>query len=220
MERTGCGWAAVTIREIQARAADYYDLPISTLTGRSRRANAVEARHVAMYVALAKGHRVVDIGNAFNRHHSTVSKACQKIKGHMYVPEIKEGVAVVKAVCDVVIEIEELAPGLNELMRMHYHAYKIVRDRWTVMTRLYAGPPRRIESCEVEIERRYARLPLDVDNAFASAKIPLDAMRHAGVIAEDDPNTVTALRMKQTKVDTVAEEKTIIKVVATAKSTM
>lgn len=115
------------------------------------------------------------------------------------------------------IEIPELAPGLNGskgLIRMHHHAYKKVRDRWTLLVREQAGPPRKLNRCEVEIERRYARMPLDLDNAYAASKIPLDALKRAGVIRDDDPETVTALRVKQTKVDTVDEEMTILKVAA------
>lgn len=100
-----------------------------------------------------------------------------------------------------------LAPSLNGskgLMRMHFHAYRKVRDQWGSLFRLKANHfPRGtfpVKECEVKIVRYYCPHPLDLDNLYASCKIPLDAMRHAGILVEDDPGVVTALDCRQFKV--------------------
>lgn len=103
------------------------------------------------------------------------------------------------------IDVPLLAPSLNGskgLIRMHHHAYKRERERW-VMEILAATLPRdrRDHSpCHVTITRFYCPHPLDYDNLYASAKLPLDALRHAGLLADDDPDCVLGLVMHQVRV--------------------
>lgn len=118
--------------------------------------------------------------------------------------------------------IPMLAPSLNGskgLMRMHWAAYRKVRDLWTtsIITVRYQPfadapmmPQYPVEECEVEITRYYATQPLDLDNLYAAAKVPLDAMRKAGVLVEDDPSVVTSLNCRQFKVPKKDQQKTKI----------
>jgi Holliday junction resolvase RusA-like endonuclease len=109
-----------------------------------------------------------------------------------------------------------LAPSLNGskgLMRMHWATYKKVREKWTLLLRAQANLHRsvnKIEQCEVVIFRHFASQPLDLDNLYAASKIPLDALRHSGVLAEDDPSVVRSLECIQFKVSKRADQKTII----------
>lgn len=116
----------------------------------------------------------------------------------------------------LLISIPELAPGLNGakgLMRMHHHAYKAVRDRWTWEIKAAANGHRFIR-CSVEIERHYATHAMDADNLYSTAKAPLDALRHANIIPDDDPESVASLVVMQTKVATKKEERTTIRLTA------
>ena len=98
------------------------------------------------------------------------------------------------------IDIDEIAPGLNSrngLMRMHYHAYTALRNKWQVLVRSQVGVPALVaDRVHVTITRR-TRRKMDVDNLYASAKIPLDAIRKVGLIRDDDPDTVVSLTMRQ-----------------------
>ncbi len=118
--------------------------------------------------------------------------------------------------------VDELAPSLNGskgLMRMHFHAYRKVKEKWILMIRAAAGNDfgEPFEEAEIEIVRHYARQPLDIDNLYAACKVPLDAMRHAGILIEDDPSVVTNIFCHQVKVAKVTEQKTEIKINGTRK---
>lgn len=52
----------------------------SDITGNSRVESVTTARAVAMYILREKGYTFSDIGDTFNRHHSTVINAYNKIK--------------------------------------------------------------------------------------------------------------------------------------------
>lgn len=121
------------------------------------------------------------------------------------------------------IYVPLLAPSLNGskgLMRMHWAAYGKVRDRWALMVKISlsecawgvrrAGLRLPVRKCEVSIERHYSNLPLDLDNLYAASKIPLDSLRKAGVVVDDDPSVVTALNCTQHKVSKRSEQQTII----------
>ena len=98
------------------------------------------------------------------------------------------------------IDIDEIAPGLNSrngLMRMHHRAYTALRNKWQVLVRSQVGVPALVaDRVHVTITRR-TRRKMDVDNLYASAKIPLDAIRKVGLIRDDDPDTVVSLTMRQ-----------------------
>ena len=111
--------------------------------------------------------------------------------------------------------IPMLAPGLNGgkgLIRMHFHAYGKVKEAWIwaikEQTRVKASVP-----CEIHVERRYATHAMDLDNLYSTLKVPLDALRAAGVLIDDDPNCVENVSIKQVKVKTRKEEGTFISIV-------
>ena len=105
------------------------------------------------------------------------------------------------------------APSLNQLKNMHRHAYKDTRDDWQWMVE--AALPRidlPLTPCSVVYERRYARAQhqMDIDNLYASAKIPLDALQRAGVLEDDAPDLVTSLTAMQSEVKTETQEGTLL----------
>jgi len=52
---------------------------------------------------------------------------------------------------------------------------------------------------------------MDLDNAAASLKYPMDAMRHIGLIPEDNPLVVSAIEVKQVKVAKVKDQGVLIR---------
>ena len=114
----------------------------------------------------------------------------------------------------LVLHIDRLAPSMNGtggLMRMHHREYARVRDAWTVLVRGAARLEKAAAPCRVEIVRRYPGRPLDLDNLYAAAKVPLDALRRAGVIPDDDPETVVSLSCTQRKAARRSEAGTTIR---------
>ena len=130
-------------------------------------------------------------------------------------------------------EIPLLAPGLNGsngLIRMHWAKYRETKATWVQWMavskhkpfvrasdgeiRAHGTPSPRWpleEGVTVKITRHWCRgSEMDIDNLYATAKIPLDAMRTAGIIAEDDPAVVTSLVMAQVKAPSVKEVRTIV----------
>ncbi len=116
----------------------------------------------------------------------------------------------------MVITINEHAPGMNTLMRMHFRTYGKLRDKWQTMLRAAAGTYRFIGPCDVRIVRYYAGQPMDLDNLWSTCKIPLDAMVRAKVLPGDDPNCVASLSCEQFKVPTKNRERTEISITETA----
>ncbi len=112
----------------------------------------------------------------------------------------------------VEIIIPHLAPGLNVLMRMHYHSYKKERDKWHYMVRSAAGRLRLARPVSIHIHRRYAGKPMDRDNLYSAAKIPLDALRYSKIIPDDDRSAVVSLKCTEEKVGKRSEQCTIIKI--------
>lgn len=110
-------------------------------------------------------------------------------------------------------KIKELAPGLNEMLRQHFRERGRMRDRWTqeILAQRGGAPPR-LQKASVLIRRYYARNPLELDNLYASAKIPLDALVHAGILLDDNLKVLIDLTMMQDKVAKVDQERTEITV--------
>lgn len=110
------------------------------------------------------------------------------------------------------IVVPLLAPGLNGpkgLIRMHFAAYGKVKDTWTWHLKSHPKSPAP-EKCSIVIERYYCSQPMDIDNLYSTCKIPLDAMKAAKMIVDDNPHCVTSLRVLQFKVATRKEERTHI----------
>lgn len=111
------------------------------------------------------------------------------------------------------IEIPRLAPGLNGskgLMRMHFSDYKKQKDNWIWWMKKTSPNLKAPMPCRMEFNRYYCKQPMDIDNAYAACKLPLDAMREAGIISDDNPNCVTSIVVLQHKVKAIRDEKTVI----------
>mgnify|MGYP001044957491 CR=1 FL=1 len=114
----------------------------------------------------------------------------------------------------ITITIPALAPGLhggNGLMRMHFRKYKRLRDTWTLLVRSEARGAR-FDKCAIRITRYNTGYGMDPDNLVSTAKVPLDALRHAGVIRDDDPLSVVSLEVRQEQVRRVADRRTVIEI--------
>lgn len=114
------------------------------------------------------------------------------------------------------LTIPALAPSLNGaggLMRMHWSKLKKIKDRWLILV-LEASKGRRMRGpCTIHVQRYYARLPLEWDNAYASLKILLDALRYARIIEDDSIDVLLNVTIGQTKVAKVAEQRTEVRIV-------
>lgn len=73
----------VSIRSIQVSVADYYNLSLSDILGKSRRRNIVLPRQIAMYLSRElTSLSTTEIGAGFgNRNHTTILHGVQKVAG-------------------------------------------------------------------------------------------------------------------------------------------
>ena len=69
-----------TVRSILDLVSARFSISLSEITGPSRRAELVEPRHVAMYLARLEGHSLPKIGRIVRRDHTTVLHGAEKIK--------------------------------------------------------------------------------------------------------------------------------------------
>lgn len=99
------------------------------------------------------------------------------------------------------------------MMRMHYRKYKRLRDTWTMLVRSEARGVR-FDKCIIRITRYNTGGGMDPDNLVSTAKLPLDALRHAGVIKDDDPLSVVSLDVRQEQVRRVSDRRTVIEIEA------
>ncbi len=71
----------ITLSNIQRVVTTYYKLESNALVGKSRKANIVRPRQLAMYISRElTDHSLPEIGRAFSRDHSTVMHACRRIE--------------------------------------------------------------------------------------------------------------------------------------------
>lgn len=90
------------------------------------------------------------------------------------------------------IQVPEVVPSLNRLMRLHWAARRrlLKKWEWIVFAEVYrVGGPLAIKyegRMRVRITRRSGKL-LDQDNLVGSAKIVLDALKNSRLIADDSP---------------------------------
>jgi Holliday junction resolvase RusA-like endonuclease len=98
------------------------------------------------------------------------------------------------------------------MKRMHWGAYKRLRDRWALEMRGQRGAMHKaVEKCTVHIKRYHVGGGIrDIDNMYSSAKVPLDALVIAGWIADDDMDHVTGLTVVQERVPHRTEQRTEI----------
>lgn len=115
------------------------------------------------------------------------------------------------------LSVAKHAPSLNGskgLMRMNWRAYRKVCESWLWRVRA-CGVPAEVYPAGVQIVRYYCRLPLDLDNLYAAAKVPLDVLCKSGWLRDDDPDALTWLKCHQAKVDREDEERTEIHIYQT-----
>lgn len=111
------------------------------------------------------------------------------------------------------IDIPVPTPSLNQLQRMHFHALRKLRDRFTVICRAHVtmlNRARPYQNRRVTIERRGVRL-LDYDNLVGGCKPLVDALCRSGLLWNDSPK-YCQITYRQTKV-TAAQTRTIVNVV-------
>jgi hypothetical protein len=79
--------------------------------------------------------------------------------------------------------------SLNQLDRMHFHAVRHLRDRYTVICRLHTSSVNRARPHQhrrVTITRHGVKL-LDYDNLVGGCKPLVDALNRAGLLWDDSP---------------------------------
>lgn len=90
------------------------------------------------------------------------------------------------------IEILEVIPSFNRLVRMHWATRRALLKKWQwlVWLEVLRSRPSMVgpftEKVQVKITR-YSHKTLDPDNLHGSAKIILDALRAAKVLVDDTP---------------------------------
>lgn len=93
------------------------------------------------------------------------------------------------------IQVPEVAPSLNRLVRMHWAARNrlLKKWQWIVWAEVYRlGGPSGMKfhgKVRVRITRRSHHL-LDADNLHGAAKLVLDALKTAKVIEDDSPEHI------------------------------
>ena len=93
------------------------------------------------------------------------------------------------------IQVPEVAPSPNRLMRLHWAARRrlLKKWEWIVFAEVYRmGGPLAIKyhgKLAVRITRR-SRNALDQDNLVGSAKLVLDALKNAKIIEDDSPEHI------------------------------
>lgn len=118
-------------------------------------------------------------------------------------------------VSGIIVTLPGIPPGLNGpdgLMRMHHRVYMQERDHWQDLVgqacssyvddrgRLYPFHSRpRYQRCFLVYTIFTSRFR-DWDNALASFKPLGDALVEAGLIADDNPDVVSYIEVRQTKV--------------------
>ncbi len=110
------------------------------------------------------------------------------------------------------IEFPLPTPSLNQWQRMHFHAKKRLRDRYTTLFRVYAtqitkAKPREFK--RVRIVRHGVRM-LDHDNMVGGCKPLMDALERAELIYSDAPQYV-AVSYEQQKAS-ATRTKTVVSV--------
>ena len=114
------------------------------------------------------------------------------------------------------LEIKALAPGLNEMFQLqstHWSKLEKVKRNWHLLLIEARGRARfTFKQFEIEIDRYTASKLMDLDNLYSTPKVPLDAMKRANIIVDDDPNALTKLIIRQHHVKKRAYQRTVIKI--------
>lgn len=74
----------LTIEDLARASAQYFEVSLADLKSKSRDQRFTHPRHIAMYLAYEKfSNTFKEIGNFFNRDHSSVVSAVEKIRAHI-----------------------------------------------------------------------------------------------------------------------------------------
>jgi Holliday junction resolvase RusA-like endonuclease len=109
------------------------------------------------------------------------------------------------------IELDRLPAGLNGrggLLRMHWTKREELQRIWNALVSwaVSSAPPAPRPPVRLVYVRKYARQPMDLDNAASSLKQPLDALVRCGALPDDGPQVVVELVTRQEKVGKVADQ--------------
>lgn len=81
----------ISCEDVMTAVAEYYDVSVEDLKSPKRQRNIAVPRQVAMYICREIGNlSLPNVGTAFNRDHTTVMHACEKVSGEMKTdPDLK-----------------------------------------------------------------------------------------------------------------------------------
>lgn len=103
----------------------------------------------------------------------------------------------------ITLEIPELTPSLNELMRdlRNPHVRKAEQEKWDWLVAKAVkrkDKNAKLGQCKIKVSRCGPR-PLDPDNLSAGFKFLFDALVHNNLIVDDNPSVITELTADQVK---------------------
>lgn len=110
----------------------------------------------------------------------------------------------------VTLTINDVAPGLNVLKRMHYRNYMKLLEKWTWLIRSVTNE--RFKGRVSIVYTRSSVIAPDYDNLGASFKPIGDALVKNGVITDDNPHVVVSFIPKWTKAKNNKDKRTIIEI--------
>jgi len=103
------------------------------------------------------------------------------------------------------VEIDAISPTMNQLLKMHWSDVQEQKDIWTAL--ITAKTKETVETPARLTYVRFSTGEMDIDNLYASLKVPIDAAVHAGVLPDDDPNCISSITAKQRA---ATESKTVL----------
>lgn len=95
--------------------------------------------------------------------------------------------------------VTAVPPTLNELLRMHWSDVQDQKDTWAALVGVKVDSTVRTPVRITYVRQSSGRM--DLDNLYASLKVPLDGLVHAGILPDDDPESVSSIRAKQRQGD-------------------
>lgn len=97
------------------------------------------------------------------------------------------------------LDIPDVPPSLNVVMRMHWRDQQKLRDKWKLWVRsqLNGNYLKAIVRIRVKVTMHHVRL-YDADNAYGACKVLVDALKDWRLIY-DDTKQYLDLRVKQEK---------------------
>lgn len=107
------------------------------------------------------------------------------------------------------IEVDELAPSLNEWQRTHWAERAKIKKKWNWLIK--AEKPKKHAGAVIVTYTRVSTQPMDMDNLGASFKCIGDALVKCGVIEDDNPDVIQELRLRWEKSPTLDKQKSVIK---------